>query len=303
MARAAQRLNLTPSAVSHGLRRLRRLLHDPLFLKTPSGVKPTDRARALAGPVAEVLTRVAGSFQRQDHSIRKPRNAAYRSVRRMRWRHLSRTFGCLPGTRGAEYRHPASAAHAATSRQSRRARSADHSDGDRRATARYCGSADRPATTSLRRAAALRGGLRHCHAKGASAGTQAEPRGVPGRPAHARFGYRRCTGSRGCQVGRERTFAACRADGAEFHDGAGAAGRERSDCDFATSPGRAPCRAFQSGYARCAAFLDADPVRVIASQAAMADAGITWLFETIALHRPAHQLRRYPASQMNLFGR
>jgi DNA-binding transcriptional LysR family regulator len=60
VARAAQRLNLTPSAVSHGLRRLRRLLHDPLFLKTPSGVKPTDRARALAGPVAEVLTRVGG---------------------------------------------------------------------------------------------------------------------------------------------------------------------------------------------------------------------------------------------------
>jgi DNA-binding transcriptional LysR family regulator len=60
VARAAQRLNLTPSAVSHGLRRLRRLLHDPLFLKTPSGVKPTDRARALAGPVSEVLNRVEG---------------------------------------------------------------------------------------------------------------------------------------------------------------------------------------------------------------------------------------------------
>jgi DNA-binding transcriptional LysR family regulator len=60
VARAAQRLNLTPSAVSHGLRRLRRLLHDPLFLKTPSGVKPTDRALALAGAVAEVLTRVEG---------------------------------------------------------------------------------------------------------------------------------------------------------------------------------------------------------------------------------------------------
>jgi DNA-binding transcriptional LysR family regulator len=29
-----------------------------LFLKTPSGVKPTERARALAGPVAEILARV-----------------------------------------------------------------------------------------------------------------------------------------------------------------------------------------------------------------------------------------------------
>ncbi|WP_375157200.1 LysR family transcriptional regulator [Bradyrhizobium sp. RDT46] len=56
--RAADRLNLTPSAVSHGLRRLRRIFHDPLFLKTPNGVKPTERALALAGPVAELLSRL-----------------------------------------------------------------------------------------------------------------------------------------------------------------------------------------------------------------------------------------------------
>jgi DNA-binding transcriptional LysR family regulator len=58
VARAADKLNLTPSAVSHGLRRLRRLLDDPLFLKTPSGVTPTERALALAGPVAELLQSV-----------------------------------------------------------------------------------------------------------------------------------------------------------------------------------------------------------------------------------------------------
>ena len=50
---ATEKLNLTPSAVSHGLSRLRRLLHDPLFLKTSTGVKPTERAIALAGPIAE----------------------------------------------------------------------------------------------------------------------------------------------------------------------------------------------------------------------------------------------------------
>lgn len=60
VARAADRLNLTPSAVSHGLRRLRQMLNDPLFLKIPNGVKPTDRALALATPVAEVLSRVDG---------------------------------------------------------------------------------------------------------------------------------------------------------------------------------------------------------------------------------------------------
>ncbi|RQH12400.1 LysR substrate-binding domain-containing protein [Bradyrhizobium sp. RP6] len=56
--RAADKLNLTPSAVSHGLRRLRRIFHDPLFLKTPNGVKPTERALALAGPVTELLSRL-----------------------------------------------------------------------------------------------------------------------------------------------------------------------------------------------------------------------------------------------------
>jgi len=58
VGRAAHALNLTPSAVSHGLRRLRRLLHDPLFIKTPSGVAPTERALALAGPVTEIIVRV-----------------------------------------------------------------------------------------------------------------------------------------------------------------------------------------------------------------------------------------------------
>jgi DNA-binding transcriptional LysR family regulator len=56
--KAAERLNLSPSAVSHGLGRLRALLDDPLFLKTPKGVVPTQRAEQLAGPIAEILARV-----------------------------------------------------------------------------------------------------------------------------------------------------------------------------------------------------------------------------------------------------
>lgn len=58
VGRAAARLHLTPSAISHGLGRLRRLLDDPLFLKTPRGVVPTARAMALAEPIADVLMRV-----------------------------------------------------------------------------------------------------------------------------------------------------------------------------------------------------------------------------------------------------
>jgi DNA-binding transcriptional LysR family regulator len=57
VGRAAMRLSLTPSAVSHGLSRLRRLLNDPLFLRVPKGVMPTARAMTLAGPIADVLAR------------------------------------------------------------------------------------------------------------------------------------------------------------------------------------------------------------------------------------------------------
>ena len=58
VGRAAEVLNLTPSAVSHGLGRLRRLLNDPLFLKTPKGVVPTARALELAESIADILARV-----------------------------------------------------------------------------------------------------------------------------------------------------------------------------------------------------------------------------------------------------
>lgn len=58
VGRAAERLSLSPSAVSHGLGRLRRLLNDPLFLPTPKGVVPTDRAAELSASIADVLSRV-----------------------------------------------------------------------------------------------------------------------------------------------------------------------------------------------------------------------------------------------------
>lgn len=58
VGRAAEALNLSPSAVSHGLGRLRRLLNDPLFLKTPKGVVATARAESLRQPVAEILARI-----------------------------------------------------------------------------------------------------------------------------------------------------------------------------------------------------------------------------------------------------
>jgi DNA-binding transcriptional LysR family regulator len=57
VGRAAGRLHVSASAVSHGLGRLRRLMNDPLFLRQPKGVVPTERARQLAAPVADILER------------------------------------------------------------------------------------------------------------------------------------------------------------------------------------------------------------------------------------------------------
>jgi DNA-binding transcriptional LysR family regulator len=57
VGRAAARMYISPSAVSHGLGRLRRLMNDPLFLRQPKGVVPTERARQLAAPVADILER------------------------------------------------------------------------------------------------------------------------------------------------------------------------------------------------------------------------------------------------------
>lgn len=76
VARTAARLNLSPSAVSHGLARLRHLFGDPLFLKHPKGVVPTERALALGPPVADILARarkVVGGVQTFDPKTAKRR--------------------------------------------------------------------------------------------------------------------------------------------------------------------------------------------------------------------------------------
>jgi DNA-binding transcriptional LysR family regulator len=57
VGRAAKRLALTQSAVSHALRRLRDLLGDPLFVRHPKGVEPTSRALGLAPAIADILNR------------------------------------------------------------------------------------------------------------------------------------------------------------------------------------------------------------------------------------------------------
>lgn len=64
---AAGKLNLSQSAVSHALARLRILFDDPLFERTSRGMMPTPRARALIGDVRNALQSMEGTLQRSGH--------------------------------------------------------------------------------------------------------------------------------------------------------------------------------------------------------------------------------------------
>jgi DNA-binding transcriptional LysR family regulator len=58
VSRAAELLDLTQPAASHGLSRLRTLVHDPLFMRSAGGMQPTPKAQRLAGPVRQALATV-----------------------------------------------------------------------------------------------------------------------------------------------------------------------------------------------------------------------------------------------------
>ncbi|MET0985157.1 MAG: LysR family transcriptional regulator [Steroidobacteraceae bacterium] len=62
VSRAAEKLHLTQSAVSHSLNRLRALMDDPLFVRTPKGMQPTSLAEAVAGRISLVLHDIQGIF-------------------------------------------------------------------------------------------------------------------------------------------------------------------------------------------------------------------------------------------------
>ena len=52
---AAEKLNLSQSAVSHALARLRDIFDDPLFIRRPNGLEPTQRAHELAPQIEELI--------------------------------------------------------------------------------------------------------------------------------------------------------------------------------------------------------------------------------------------------------
>ncbi|SAL71603.1 LysR family transcriptional regulator [Caballeronia choica] len=60
---AGDRLGLTQPAVSHALRRLRNLFEDPLFVRTPNGMVPTDAAFRLYPPLAQAFAIINEAMQ------------------------------------------------------------------------------------------------------------------------------------------------------------------------------------------------------------------------------------------------
>jgi len=58
VTRAADRLSLTQSAISHALRRLRLALDDRLFVRDPGGLQPTARALEMAPGIRDGLARL-----------------------------------------------------------------------------------------------------------------------------------------------------------------------------------------------------------------------------------------------------
>lgn len=62
VSRAAEQLDMSQSAVSHALKRLRLFFGDQLFLKTGGGMQPTPRALELLEPVLAVMGAVRGQL-------------------------------------------------------------------------------------------------------------------------------------------------------------------------------------------------------------------------------------------------
>src|SRR5579871_6051802 len=62
VTRAGARLGLTQSAVSHSLNRLRALLGDELFIRSPGGVRPTARASEIGSAVHAALLQLHGAI-------------------------------------------------------------------------------------------------------------------------------------------------------------------------------------------------------------------------------------------------
>ena len=62
LTRAGRRLGISQPAVSHALARLRHMLNDELFVRTPEGMRPTPRAERMIGPIRAALRELEASL-------------------------------------------------------------------------------------------------------------------------------------------------------------------------------------------------------------------------------------------------
>ena len=62
VTRAAGRIGLSQPAMSHALSRLRSLFADDLFVRTPTGMEPTARAREIAPLVAAAIEHIEAAL-------------------------------------------------------------------------------------------------------------------------------------------------------------------------------------------------------------------------------------------------
>jgi DNA-binding transcriptional LysR family regulator len=66
LTRAGRRLGMGQPAVSHSLARLRYMLKDELFVRTPEGMRPTPRAERIATPVRAALQELQVTLEADD---------------------------------------------------------------------------------------------------------------------------------------------------------------------------------------------------------------------------------------------
>jgi DNA-binding transcriptional LysR family regulator len=69
ISKAANELGLSPSAVSHALRRLRTMLNDQLFYRTAKGLEPTERAKDIVVRVEDGLSHLSGAITAQQQFV------------------------------------------------------------------------------------------------------------------------------------------------------------------------------------------------------------------------------------------
>ncbi|GLU30365.1 LysR family transcriptional regulator [Trinickia caryophylli] len=74
VTRAATQVGVSQPAMSAALSRLRKLVGDPLFLRSAEGLLPTPRARDLAEPIAQALRQIENTFL--DAPAFAPQNAS-----------------------------------------------------------------------------------------------------------------------------------------------------------------------------------------------------------------------------------